>query len=190
MIFKKKKKRGLRIYIIEKSRQGNVGVRDSQIRRKSHDKRNKILNITGCISLSWMIAIKLMDNVSYTRYKYMNDVPCFDKIPYKKGVTSRFGYKLFEAMRILDRHEIFIPKDIPILFIYWEDDALCYYGGFVSSFNRLKNDNRELHNLENIELMLDVEPENENVLKNILMWLTNFPNAIMDRKCNFEERGL
>ncbi|GAB69372.1 PST-A protein [Plasmodium cynomolgi strain B] len=181
---------------------GNIALRTLQILGKSNDERNKRLNIKGCISLSGMISIELMlfscffpryrliNNMHYIRYKYMNDVARFDKIRYKKGITSRFGYELLKAMKILDRDMIYIPKDIPILFIHSKDDTLCYYRGVVSFFNRLKNDNKELHILENMEHMLTIEPGNENVLKKILTWLTNLPNAIRDTKWNFEERGL
>ncbi|CAI7722527.1 lysophospholipase, putative [Plasmodium vivax] len=217
---KKKKKKALPTYIIGQSMGGNIALRTLQLLGKSNDERNKRLNIKGCISLSGMISIELMaasprsykyscfylpffklfscffpryrliNNMRYIRYKYMNDVARFDKIRYKKGITSRFGYELLKAMKILDRDMIYIPKDIPILFIHSKDDTLCYYRGVVSFFNRLKNDNKELHILENMEHMLTIEPGNENVLKKILTWLTNLPNAIRDTKWNFEERGL
>ncbi|SBS89415.1 unspecified product [Plasmodium ovale curtisi] len=212
------KKDSLPIYIIGQSMGGNIALRTLQILGKSKEEINRKLNIRGCISLSGMISIELiaasprsykyscfylpilrfisccfprfrfLSKMSYIRFRYMNDVRDFDKIRYKKGITSRFGYELLKAMKMLDKDMRHIPKDIPILFIHSKDDTLCYYRGVVSFYNRLKNDNKQLHILENMEHMLTVEPGNENVLKKILKWLTDLPNAIIDATMKNEEK--
>ncbi|EUD64024.1 hypothetical protein C922_05599 [Plasmodium inui San Antonio 1] len=212
LLEKGRKKKALPIYIIGQSMGGNVALRTLQLLGKSNDETYKRLNIKGCISLSTMISIeglaaaprsykyscfylsffkmisclfpsyRFVNRKRYKRHRYMNDVIRFDKIRYKKGITCRLGYEVLKAMKILDRDIIYIPGDIPILFIHSKDDALCYYKGVVSFFNRLKNDNKQLYTLEKREHMLSVEPGNENILKKILTWLADFRSAISKAK--------
>ncbi|SBS95397.1 lysophospholipase, putative [Plasmodium malariae] len=211
------KRDALPTYIIGQSMGGNIALRTLQILGKSKGDIIKKLNIRGCISLSGMISIELMtasprsykyscfylpfakviswcfprfrilSKSRYTRFPYMNDILGMDKMRYKKGITSRFGHELLKAMKILDRDIRHIPKDIPILFIHSKDDTLCYYRGVVSFFNRLTNDKKELHILENMEHMLSVEPGNENVLKKIMNWLSELSLSIMNKNDIKEE---
>ncbi|CAG9475186.1 unnamed protein product [Plasmodium vivax] len=195
-------KKALPTYLIGQSMGGNVVLRTLQLIGKSKDEAKKKLNIKGCISLSGMISIeriiasprsfkyklfylpftrlfsfcfprlRLINNMRYIKYQYMHDLYNYDKIRYKKGITYRFAYELLKAMDNLQKDMKHIPKDIPILFIHSKDDTLCYYRGVVSFFSRLKNDNKELHILEDMEHMLTVEPGNENVLNKIMQWLS------------------
>lgn len=66
-----------------------------------------------------------------------------------------------------------IPKDIPILLIHSKDDIFCHYKGTVSFYDRLDNENKELHTIENMEHGLTVEPGNEKILEKVIEWLSN-----------------
>ncbi|GAW83210.1 PST-A protein [Plasmodium gonderi] len=207
-------KKSIPVYIIGQSMGGNIALRTLQLIGKMGEYNEKKLNIKGCISLSGMISIerlvasprsykykyiylpiirlfsycfprfRIVNNMRYIKYKFMNDLFKYDKMRYNKGITSRFACELLKAMGNLDRDMQYIPEDIPILFIHSKDDTLCYYRGVVSFFKRLKNDNKELLILENMEHMLTVEPGNETVLSKIMNWLSKLTSEIKNANLN------
>ncbi|SBS99344.1 PST-A protein [Plasmodium malariae] len=104
-------------------------------------------------------------------YSYVNDVQNFDKIRSKKGITVIFGYVLLRDMYNLENDMKHIPKDIPILFVHSKQDSVCRYRSVSSFFNRLNNDNKELHTLEKMDHKIVVEPGNEKIIKKIFYWI-------------------
>ncbi|SBS97850.1 PST-A protein [Plasmodium ovale curtisi] len=91
------------------------------------------------------------------------------------SLSSMISFHKIEppAVNNLDNDMAHIPKDIPILLIHSKDDIFCHYKGTVSFYDRLDNENKELHTIENMEHGLTVEPGNEKILEKVIEWLSN-----------------
>ncbi|CRG98428.1 lysophospholipase, putative [Plasmodium relictum] len=188
-------------YLLGLSMGGNIVLRILEILGKSKD-NNKKVNIRGCISLAGMISIdhltskasfkyfyipiskmlsavfpssRITPSLHFGRFPFINDIFSFDKNRHKKPITCRLGYELLNAITNLNNDIEYIPKDIPILFIHSKNDSACYYEGVVNFYNKLNNDNKEIHTLEEMDHILTVEPGNEEVLKKIIDWLSRIP---------------
>ncbi|ETW19497.1 hypothetical protein C923_01774 [Plasmodium falciparum UGT5.1] len=187
----------LPFYIMGLSMGGNVVLRTLQILGKSKDNNNK-LNIRGCIPLAGMISIdelatkpsykyfyiplakflgsffpslRLTPGLRFNMFPHMNDIIEFDKFKFKKHVTCRLGYELLNAINNLNNDMDYIPENTPILFAHSKKDSVCFYGGTLKFYNKLKCLKKELYTLDDMDHLLPMEPGNERVLKKIITWL-------------------
>ncbi|SOV17164.1 lysophospholipase, putative [Plasmodium sp. gorilla clade G2] len=187
------------LYIIGLSMGGNIALRALELIGKSQEVHDN-LNIKGCISLAGMVSIdengsripfkykyffvplsryvayffptfRPSPKMNFEKFPFINDIINFDKNRYDKWITMRFARQILEATWNLQEDMKYIPKEIPLLFIHSKDDCACYYEGAEAFFNKLENNNKELHTLYDMDHLLTMEPGNEKVLDKVITWI-------------------
>ncbi|ETW36592.1 hypothetical protein PFTANZ_02716 [Plasmodium falciparum Tanzania (2000708)] len=199
---KKKNRKKIPIYILGSSMGGNVVLRALEILGESNEDISK-LNIKGCISLSGMVSITKVGSikslkyrlyylpginflssicstcrtskgkVSFEKYPFIEDILSYDKYRYKGHITNKLAYGIVKCIDTLDKNIRSYPSNIPVLFIHSKNDTICDYRDVESFFKELRNVNKELYALEDMDHDLIAEPGNESVLKKIIHWMNN-----------------
>ncbi|CAD2089753.1 lysophospholipase, putative [Plasmodium vinckei brucechwatti] len=160
------------------------------------------LNIKGCVSLSGMMKLnatrkagdksikylylpiaKFLSRVApnavfspksgLKHSEYVADIYKYDKFRNCDKIKFKCISELIKATVTLNCNINYMPADIPLLFVHSKDDNVCCYEGSVLFHDKANVVNKKLHLVDGMNHAITAVPGNEEVLNEILDWISN-----------------
>ncbi|KEG02411.1 hypothetical protein YYE_03150 [Plasmodium vinckei vinckei] len=160
------------------------------------------LNIKGCASLSGMMRLQapldggnksfkylylplieflsrvaphalISSEPGYKRSEYVTNICKYDKFRNKNGVKFKCISELIKATITVNRNINYLPKNIPLLFVHSIDDCVCNYKGSTMFYDKAKVNRKELYIVEDMNHSITTDPENEQILKIVMDWISD-----------------
>ncbi|VTZ69979.1 lysophospholipase, putative [Plasmodium chabaudi chabaudi] len=158
-------------------------------------------NIKGCIALSGMMRAKtplgsgnrsikylylpianFMSRVAprllvsreshYKRSEYVANICKYDKFRNNNGVRFKCFAELMRAMIKLHCDINYMPENVPLLFVHSKDDTICCYKAAYSFYNKAKVPGKKFHTVDDMGHAITAEEGNEDILNEILNWIS------------------